>query len=250
MAFFKESGTDGIMVNGHSLSEFSARLLTNYQTGACALTTDTFQGLSRSTILLLGQTFGAMEIVLPLEFWGTSRRDTVEKWSQFCHAASGAVELDLRDGYIYACCVTDFGKPAWISDGWLSVDVTLRGLRQKPAVTVSAQSTIGASVLCESTFPRTDCVLTLPSAVLQGAEMVNIELGDNAWYLEMEFPAPAELVLDGVRKIFTLNGENITARMQWEDFPYLVPGENSIGVYINAIGVTRGVELTYWPTFL
>lgn len=66
----------------------------------------------------------------------------------------------------------------------------------------------------------------------------------------MEFPAPAELVLDGVRKIFTLNGENITARMQWEDFPYLVPGENSIGVYINAIGVTRGVELTYWPTFL
>lgn len=250
MAFSYGNGTSGITVNGHDLSEFSARLLASYQMGACELTTDTFQGASRSTLLLLDQSFGAMEIVLPLEFWGVSRRDTVAKWSSFCRAATGAVELDLKDGYIYACCVTDFGKPAWISDGWLSVDVTLRGLRQKPAVTISAESTIGAAVTCESTFPRTDCVLTLPNAILRGAELVNVILGDNQWFLQTQFPSPSELVLDGVNKIFKLNGANITAQMQWEDFPYLVPGENAIGVYINTIGVTRGVELTYRPTFL
>lgn len=248
MAFFNQN--TGIQVNGHDLAEFSARLLSSYQMGACKLTTDTFQGASRSTLLLLNQNFGAMEIVLPLEFWGLSRRDTVAKWSKFCHMVTGAVELDLKDGYIYACCVTDFGKPAWISDEWMSVDVTFQGLRQKPAVTISAESTIGASVSCESTFPRTDCVVRLPNAILKGAELVHVILGDNEWFLRMEFPSPAELVLDGVHKIFKLNGANITAQMQWEDFPYLVPGENKVGVYINTIGVTRGVELTYRPTFL
>ena len=237
-------------MNGHDLKEFSAKLLTEYRLGACEVTSDTFQGSSRSTMLLLSQTYGTMELVLPLEFWGQSRGDTVACWSRFCQAVSGKVELDLGDGFLYACCVTDLGEPQWIHDGWMSVDVTFRGLRQKPQVTISAQTTLGASVSCESTYPRTDCVLTIPKALLAGATQVSVVLGENRWFLNMSFSDDAELVLDGVNKVFLLNGENVTAQMSWEDFPYLVPGENRISIYINTISVTQGIVLTYRPTFL
>lgn len=250
MAFLYSGGSSGITVNGHDLSEFSAKLLTAYRLGACEITSDTFQGTSRSTMLLLSQTYGTMEVVLPLEFWGTSRADTVACWSRFCGAVTGTVELDLGDGFLYACCVTDLGDPQWISDGWMSVDVTFRGLRQKPQVTISAASTIGAAIQCASTFPRTDCTITIPKALLAGATQAQVVLGQNKWLLNMNFSSEAELVLDGVNKVFLLNGENVTAQMDWEDFPYLVPGENPIGVYINTLGVTQGIELTYRPTFL
>lgn len=250
MAFIYPNNGSGIRVNGHDLAEFSAKLLTDYYLGACEITSDVFQGTSRSTVLLLGQTYGTMEVVLPLEFWGSSRGDTVACWSRFCGVVTGAVELDLGDGFLYACCVTDLGQPQWICDGWMSVDVTFRGLRQKPQVTISATSAFGTAIQCASTFPRTDCTITIPKLLLAGATQAEVVLGRNRWLLNMDFSSQAELVLDGVNKVFLLNGENVTAQMDWEDFPYLVPGENPIGVYINTLGVTQGIELTYRPTFL
>jgi hypothetical protein len=250
MGFVYGNGGTGITVGGRDLAEFSAKLQTGYTMGACQVTTDLFQGKNRSSVLLLGQRFGLLEIVLPLEFWGSSRQDTVAKWSQFCQVVSGKVELDLGDGFVYACCVTDLGSPSFITDGWLTVDVTLQGMRQKPAVTISGKTEIGAALYCESTFPRTDCTIRLPKALLGGANLVQVELGDNSWYLKMNFTGGQDLVLDGIQKIFTLGGENVTAQMQWEDFPYLVPGTNPVSIYINTIAVTQGVEITYRPTFL
>ena len=250
MAFSYSGGTSGIRINGRDLSEFSCKLQSAYTIGACSVGTDLFQGRNRSSILLLDQTFGAMEIILPLEFWGASRQDTMEKWSEFCRAATGRVELDLGDGFLYASVLKDLGAPAFITDGWLSADVTFTGLRQKEEVTVSTQSDIGAGVVCQSTFPRTDCVIRLPQALLNGASQVAVELGDQSWFLTMPFTGNQDLVLDGVNKIFLLGGQNVTAQMDWEDFPYLVPGHNSVAVFINTVGVTRGVEIKYRPTFL
>ena len=87
MSFSYENGLSGIRINNHDLSEFSCKLLSTYTIGACHVETDMFQGKNRSSLLLLDQTFGAMEIVLPLEFWGESRQDTMEKWSRFCRTA-------------------------------------------------------------------------------------------------------------------------------------------------------------------
>ena len=250
MSFSYENGLSGIRINNHDLSEFSCKLLSTYTIGACQVETDMFQGKNRSSLLLLDQTFGAMEIVLPLEFWGESRQDTMEKWSSFCKAVSGKAELDLGDGFLYACVLKDLGTPAFITDGWLAADVTLSGLRQKPQVTISTQTDFGSSVYCESTFPRTDCVVRLPKALLGGADQVSVELGDQIWTLSTTFSGTKDLVLDGVSKIFRLGSRNVTAQMEWEDFPYLVPGSNHVAVFINTVGITRGVEIKYRPTFL
>ena len=250
MGFFYPAGRSGVTVNGTDLSAYSCKLQSACGFGACQVDSETFQGKNRSTLLLLDQTFGPLEITLPLEFWGSSRRDTADKWTAFCQALTGRVELDPGDGYVYACVASDLGTPAWITDQWLQADVTLRGFRQRPEVTVSAETDIGALIYCQSTFPRTDCVITLPPTILTGASMVSVRLGDNQWLLRRNFTGAHTLVLDGVYKRFLLSGENVTGEMEWEDFPYLVPGENPIGVFIDSVGVTRGVELKYRPTFL
>ena len=68
--------------------------------------------------------------------------------------------------------------------------------------------------------------------------------------LSTTFSGTKDLVLDGVSKIFRLGSRNVTAKMEWEDFPYLVPGSNHVAVFINTVGITRGVEIKYRPTFL
>ena len=153
----------------------------------------------------------------------------------------------MAEGLIFDDTV---GTPAFITDGWLAADVTLSGLRQKPQVTISTQTDFGSSVYCESTFPRTDCVVRLPKALLGGANQVSVELGDQIWTLSTTFSGTKDLVLDGVSKIFRLGSRNVTAKMEWEDFPYLVPGSNHVAVFINTVGITRGVEIKYRPTFL
>lgn len=248
MGFQYTGGVSGITVNGQDLSEFSAKLLTEHKLGACEIRTQTFQGSSRSTVLLLEQQAGMLEIRLPLEFWGESRGDTAEKWSRFCQAISGTVELELQDGFEYCCCTEDFGAPEWITDQWMSVEVTLRGMRHRPEVVLTMETALGETVNCLSTYPKTDCVVTL--TVPAGTEETCVRLGALEWYLTKPVTKDAVLVLDGVSKRFLLDGKNITAQMTWEDFPYLIPGENSVAVFLDTIGMTRGVELRYRPTFL
>ena len=250
MAFSYPSGTAGVTIGGRDLSEFSAKLLSAYTLGACGVETDVFQGKNRSSLLLLNQTFGALKLVLPLEFWGQDRADAAAKWSAFCAAASGQVELDLGDGYIYPACVTDFGTPAWITEGYFAVDVTFRAMRQKPTEILTVATDPRASVHCSSTFPRTDCILTLPQALLGGADEVQVVLGENRWGFREDFTGAQTLVLDGVNKTFLLDGKVITPRANWEDFPYLVPGDNRVEVLVNTIGVTVEAVIQYRPTFL
>ncbi len=250
MAFQYPYGLSGILVGDRDLAEFSAKLQTAYTLGASQVDSDTFQGKNRSSLVLLDQSFGAMEIVLPLEVWGSSRTDTAKKWSALCGAFAGEVDVNLGDGFLYHCVAKDFGHPAWLRDDWLTSDVTLLGIRQKATVTFSTKTDIGSSISCMSTFPRTDCTITLPASLLDGATLATVTLGDNTWSLPCTFTGSQDLVLDGVNKIYLLGGENVTAQMEWEDFPYLVPGDNPIAVYINSYGVTRGIELKYRPTFL
>ena len=98
MAFFYPNGNSGITVNGRDLSDFSCKLQSAYTMGACLVETDLFQGKNQGTVMLLDQTYGTMQIILPLEFWGADRADTVRKWSEFCRTVTGRVELDLGDG--------------------------------------------------------------------------------------------------------------------------------------------------------
>ena len=250
MAFSYPNGNSGITVNGRDLSDFSCKLQSAYTMGACLVETDLFQGKNQGTVMLLDQTYGTMQIILPLEFWGADRADTVRKWSEFCRTVTGRVELDLGDGFQYGCAVTDLGSPVFITDGWLAADVTLRGMRHKPEVVISPETALTETIFCESTFPRTDCVVRLPGTLLAGASQASVLLGGNYWSLSTAFTGTEDLILDGIHKIYRLGDGNITARMDWEEFPYLTPGDNVLRVRVDGAAVTQGVEIRYRPTYL
>lgn len=248
MGFLYGDGNSGITVNGRDLAEFSAKLLTEYGLGVCGVETETFQGSGRSSVYLLGQKASPMEILLPLEFWGEDRADTVKKWSRFCGNLMGKVELDLQDGFIYHCWAAELGQPLWITDEWMSVEVKLKGMRHRETVSLTVETAEDAVVECVSTFPKTDCVVSL--TVPEGTTGVSLSLGEQVWSYGGTVSAEAELVLNGVDKCFTLGGENIAGQLEWEDFPYLVPGENLTEVYFGGQKVTGRVTVTYRPTFL
>ena len=248
MSFFYPKGGSGVFVGGRDLMEFSAKLQTGYTMGSSALETETLQSLDRGSQVLLSQRFGPTEIVLPLEFWGQDRQDTVWKWTDFCRTVSGEVEVDLGDGFQYACTVTDLGEPVWLSDSWLSADVTLRGFRHLPRVTLSPEELGEGRVLCQGTFPRTGCVITVPGDRLQGANLVEVRLAGRSWRLEGPFSG--DLTLDGERLAFTLGGAPVADKLTWDAFPYLEPGENRLQVFLDGTETAGAAGLSYRPAFL
>ena len=248
MSFSYPRGSSGVFVGGRDLMEFSAKLQTGYTMGASAVETETLQGRDRGSQILLSQRFGPTEIVLPLEFWGRDRQDTVWKWTDFCRTVSGETELDLGDGFQYTCTVTDLGEPVWLSDSWLSADVTLRGFRRLPRVRLRPEELGDGTVRCAGTFPRTGCVITVPADRLAGAESVEVRLGDRLWRLEGPFSG--DLVLDGENLAFTLGGVPVADKLTWDAFPFLTPGENHLQVFLDGTETAGAAALSYRPAFL
>ena len=84
---------------------------------------------------------------------------------------------------------------------------------------------------------------------LGGAERTVIQLNGLEWSYE---PAlTGDIILDGVNKTFTVAGKNVTSKIAWEDFPYLIPGENTINVLVNGVVVgNKNAEVIYTPTFM
>lgn len=58
-------------------------------------------------------------------------------------------------------------------------------------------------------------------------------------------------VIDGIHKVFLFNDQNVTRDVVWTDFPYLVPGSNTISINDNGI-IFDDVRSTiiYTPTFV
>lgn len=237
-----------VTVGGVDLSVYNAKLSTNYTVSGCELDVDVFQGRNRSSLLPLAQNFKPLKIVLPIDFWGRTKVVTVASISSFNKAVSGKFELDLGDGFKYTCICTEFGTPEWITDQLCTTNYTFLGMRHTAKVTISESTTIGASVECASTFPKTDCIITLPFKQMGGATSIQVRLGENTWGISGEMTA--DIVLDGVNKIYTMGGKNITANVLWTDFPYLVPGSNAISLGINGVSVTKGMRVEYYPTYL
>ena len=106
-----------------------------------------------------------------------------------------------------------------------------------------------AKIFCQSNVARTDCIVRILYDNLAEARNTVIYLNGLAWSYAPVLTG--DIVLDGVTKTFTVDGKNATSKIVWEDFPFLVPGENKISVSVNGVVVShKSAEIIYTPTFL
>lgn len=247
-------GRTNVYINNRDLSEYYAKLSTNYHISGYTLTNSYHQGPSRSSILLLRQTYGLLSITLPLEFWAQDKEATMACLAAFNGDCGGQVEITLPDGFSYTCLLSETTETEWLNDAWCAVDYTFVGIRHRAPVEISKASPL--RIRNSGTWPRNDCTITVKGLAVKSPVPVVVGLSDGketylTWRIDTSggLYTGGDLVLDGVKKQNLYNGGNIpTGTMTWTDYPYLRPGVNTISV---SGGLSAAeLELYYTPAYL
>lgn len=255
MFHYPLGGKAHVYISGHDLSEFRAKLESGYAISGCSLENHTNQAPGRSGILLLCQNVGPLTIRLPLNFYTGSKRETMAHLARFNALCRGIVEIDLSDGFTYRCTLTEIGETAWLGDSFCAVDYTFSGIRQGDPVMLEGPAPLHLEN--PATFPKSDCVITIKNFQCRSSAPVILSItnGDRTllrWSIDTSsglYQAGGDLVLDGVNKQNHYRGGNIpTGTLAFSDYPYLVPGKNTIGIHG---GVTAAqITVAYTPAYL
>ena len=237
MFHYPLGGKAHIYINGHDLSEFSAKLETNYTITSRTPENSYNPGALRSGFTLLRQAPGLHAITLPLNIYGKNKRVTTDRLAALDAACAGVVELDLSDGFSYTCMLEEVRGNTWLSDEWCTADYCFLGMRHKAPLAVSGPSPV--RLRNPGTWPRCDCTVTVKSFKVKTSAPVvlalyNAEKAVLTWKIDTTgglYKAGGDLVLDGVQKRNQYNGGNIpTGTMVWTDYPYISPGENTVEI--------------------
>lgn len=238
-------------INGRRLSEFCAKMQSYPVISSCTVETEIFQGSRRSSIQLLSNRRGERYLECVIDFFGNNA-DRTRNMSEFEAQLTGSepILIDINDGYFYRAICTKVGNPSTVREVVTSVQYRFRVTRHRNTVTGLAL-TNDQMIYCDSNVERTDCTLTIKYDRMLGASDVDITLNGLSW--SFSETVTGDLVLDGIHKVFTMGGDNISGKsaFTWFDFPYLIPGRNVIGLSIQGV-VPYGqvAEISYTPTFL
>lgn len=240
-----------VTVAGHELSEFCAKMQSYPKIGASAIDTGIFQGVNRSSMQLLHNRRGVRYMDCKIDFIGQDNYERTLHQSEFeaLFLGSEPVSIDIGDGFWYSAVLTEIGDTYTERELITTVEYRFRVARHR-GPQISAQVVPNdASIFCQSNVERTDCIIRVLYQNLGGAERTVIQLNGLEWSYE---PAlTGDIILDGVNKTFTVAGKNVTSKIAWEDFPYLIPGENTINVLVNGVVVgNKNAEVIYTPTFM
>lgn len=239
-----------VTVAGRLLSEFDAKMQSYPKIESCETDVEIFQGVNRSSMQLLKNRRGSREMTCRIDFFGRDSFARTLHQSEFeaLFLSSAPVEIDIGDGYFYRAVLVNTGAPQTQSEYITTLEYTFRVTRHTAEVTASVIAD-DATIFCASNVPKTDCVVRLLFVQMGGATDIILSLNGLQWSFGPEMTG--DLVFDGVNKIFTMGGKNVTNQVGWTDFPYLTPGENTLSLSVQGVGIDiRHAEISYTPTYL
>ena len=220
-----------MFINGVSVEALGAHLKEGYSVSGAPLTNAYHKGKNRTSFVLLSSEIGLKTITLPIAIIGDNQAELTRRKLTMDAGLYGKNEIWLPDGYFYTTILESMGEPVFFGETVLECTYVLSGVQHDAKI-----QTTGPVVFCQSTIPRTDCVLTTTvkqaaaSYTFDGAMFANVKAGD-------------VLCLDGQNGRVLINGGPGAQRCDFVEFPYLVPGQN-------VISAPDTVIVEYYPTYL
>lgn len=241
-----------VTVAGRGLSEFFAKMQSYPEISPCDVDANIFQGSDRSSIQILSNRRGKRELKCKIDFFGKSNFERTMNQSEFeaLFLGSEPVVIDICDGFWYLGVLTGIGNPSTDHELVTTVEYTFTVTRHMgQAVTIGITSANDVVFSCISNVAKTDCVITLAGQYSDSTHNVTVSLNGYLWSVDRSFEGTLEI--DGVNKRYLINGENAASDINWTDFPFLVPGENHLNVYVDGV-VPPGIiaQIIYTPTFI
>ena len=238
-----------VTVGGHLLSDFYAKMQAS-PSFVRQREVETFQGRQRSTMLLLQNLNKSLIMQCKIDYFGTAiQRAAGQSEFEALFQSSEPVVIDIMDGFWYNAVLLSASESVSSYQYITTVSYQFRVTRHKPAVTEELEMT--EVIKCSSNVDRTDCIITVSAGFMDGSDLT-LTLNEYSWTIHgIENPNDEQIVLDGIHKVFKIGTQNAAQKIIWTDFPYLVPGDNTISVVVNGVfpgGVNGSIE--YVPTFV
>jgi len=238
-----------VTVAGKDLLEFDAKMQSYPEISSCKVDANIFQGANRSSIQLLSNRRGQRTLKCKIDFFGDNYNRTLHQ-SEFeaLFLGSEPVVIDICDGYWYRAVLTDIDDPSTDHELITTVEYTFAVTRHiGDEVTIEIAGANDFVFNCNSNVAKTDCIVRIAD---QYADPENVTVALNGYEFSVN-GLDSDLVLNGVDKTFLIGGANAAGRVIWTDFPFLVPGENHVSVYVGGV-IPYGINasVSYTPTYL
>lgn len=240
-----------VSVAGRPLSDFCAKML-SYPQFAKTYDVETFQGRQRSTMNPIKNLITGMTMKARIDFIGTNEARTTAQsdFEALFRSQTQTVEIDIGDGFFYRSVLL-YSMPCQSEKELITtIEYTWAVTRHKDTISLSLNRE--NHVWCPSNVDRTDCVITIPEGVQSGF-ILNIVLNGLQYFVQpADNPENKEVILDGVSKTFKIGGVSATQRIEWYDFPYLIPGDNEIVLFLNTAPASHVLRasVSFTPTYL
>lgn len=220
-------------INGVNIADFGV-LVESFKVGGTNIKNTVYQGLNRTNFNFLQSERYMRDISITLFYAADTRHELSILKATIDNMLDGRLELWLPDGFFYTSYLDKTGE-----EQMLGVDnnkvimlcsYTFKGIRHDPLVTVKSNT-----LYCQSLIPRTDCRLSCKASTARESLTVGTVI----------FTGVAQndtFVVDGIDGRILKNGSPCTSGMTFMQFPYLVPGTNTL---------TCAEDLTveYYPTY-
>lgn len=239
-----------MLINGVDINVYNARL----QTYSVSGTTVTNNQSTVNTLLrmpsLFSATLGTRTLTITLTFkpsrHGSDSRGmsvaeklatAAENITRFeAEIVGKTVEITLPDGYIYTALVTTLPAATFDSSGEHDVTYTFSAIRHSSEDVKAVEP--NGKVFCKSTTKTpVKFVVNIPTAA-DSLTVFGITVNN--------VTANAEIIIDGIDGIVTMNGANKLLDTDLVDFPYLNPGYN----VISCSDTSASIKVIYTPVYV
>lgn len=241
-----------VFIAEHPLwEEFRAKMIA-YPIVSTELDNAIFQGVNRSSIQLLHNYHAGQYMDCEIDYFGTVDERTRNRSAlEALLISPEPVKIDFGDGFFYRAVLQKISGVQNETEVLCSVSYRFRVTRHTDPISVQIPVE-EFHVYCQSTVPLTDCRLTIPLAAVQGYSNLVVVIAGEQWGFDMEITGA--LILDGINKVFTMGGVNITndSDFYWNSFPALKPGKNLLTLGSDGAPADPQVPITlyYTPTYL
>lgn len=239
-----------VTIAGKDLLEFDAKMQSYPEISSCAVDASVFQGANRSSIQLLSNRRGQRTLRCRIDFFGDNYHRTLHQ-SEFESLFLGPkpVEINICDGFWYRAVLIEIGGISTDHELITTVEYTFAVTRHfGDEITINISGANDTVFYCNSNVAKTDCIVRLADQYSGSPQNVIVAL--NGYDFSVS-GLDSSLVLNGVDKVFLIGDQNAGNRVTWSDFPFLIPGENHMSVYVGGtvpFGITASVS--YTPTYL
>ena len=242
--------TNSVTVAGNPLENYGARMQAN-PVISHTRDVETFQGRQRSTMLPVKNLITGMVLKARIDFFGSASTRAMNRsnFESLFRSQTMPVEIDILDNFFYRAVLKSTVDCGTAYDLINTVEYTFQVTRHKSPVTIEFRGS--STVNCISNVDKTDCILTIDGAGAADAE-VAITFNSLNYYISNVLTTGGDIILDGINKRFLIGTQNVASLIEWREFPYLVPGDNEIAIYIGAGGApsTLRCSFSFTPTFL